>query len=108
MQQQQTTDADLRQIIAELRDQIMQLTARVEKLEAPLAVSPAPVEKTTALPPARTALPEETILVIAAAVAAYLGKRGHIRSIRLLTSTPWAQQGRVSIQASHQLDTYHG
>ena len=35
-------------------------------------------------------------------VAAFLGERAHIRQIRLVSSTAWAQQGRVSIQASHR------
>jgi methylmalonyl-CoA carboxyltransferase large subunit len=42
--------------------------------------------------------------VIGAAVAAFLGKKAHVRQVRLLGSHPWAQQGRVTIQASHQLE----
>jgi methylmalonyl-CoA carboxyltransferase large subunit len=41
--------------------------------------------------------------VIGAAIAAYLGKKPHIRQIRLLGTTGWAQQGRLTIQASHAL-----
>lgn len=67
----------------------------------PVAAQPAPVE----------AQPEEispeTLSILAAAVAAYLGKRARIRGARLLRtgpySSPWAQQGRVYIQASHVL-----
>ncbi|MBI4907892.1 MAG: hypothetical protein HY820_29980 [Acidobacteria bacterium] len=108
---------ELLQVMEQLREQISRLTLRVEQLEG-VAATPvkaaAPAEGVPAgqAAPAAESAPEtlspETVLVIAAAVAAYLGKRGHIRHIRLLTSTPWAQQGRVSIQASHQLDTYHG
>ena len=50
---------------------------------------------------------EELLLAISAAVAAYLGKRPHIRAIRLLGSGAWAQQGRVFVQASHQLNVPH-
>ena len=46
---------------------------------------------------------EEELLAISAAVAAYLGVRAHIRQIRLISSRAWAQEGRVSIQASHRL-----
>ena len=48
---------------------------------------------------------EETLLIIAAAVAAYLGSGVRIRRARLVTTggSSWAQQGRVSIQASHNL-----
>jgi methylmalonyl-CoA carboxyltransferase 12S subunit len=45
--------------------------------------------------------------VIAAAVAAFLGKRAHIRQIRLVGSASWAEHGRVTIQASHALSTHH-
>ena len=53
-------------------------------------------------------LSEEIVLVIAAAVAAFLGKKAPIRQIRLLGSTAWAQQGRVTIQASHTLEALTG
>jgi len=42
-------------------------------------------------------------VAIGAAVAAFLGKRAHVRQIRLVGSAAWGQQGRVTIQASHQL-----
>ena len=51
--------------------------------------------------PAEEAISEETVLVIAAAVAAFLGKRAPIRQIRLLGSAAWAQQGRVTIHDLH-------
>lgn len=48
----------------------------------------------------------EILVVIAAAVAHFMGKSVRIRSARLVHpagSNPWAQQGRVFIQASHNL-----
>jgi hypothetical protein len=65
----------------------------------------------TAAEPVRPAASEvegvspETLLVIAAAVAAYLGEKVHVRRARLITTdaSVWAQQGRVFIQASHNL-----
>ena len=54
-------------------------------------------------PPEPEGLSEELILVISSAVAAFLGKKPHIRQIRLQGSATWAQQGRVTIQASHVL-----
>ena len=54
------------------------------------------------------ALSEEVVLVISAAIAAFLGKKPRIRQIRLLGSAAWAQQGRVTIQASHALSVKHG
>jgi methylmalonyl-CoA carboxyltransferase large subunit len=43
------------------------------------------------------------VLAISAAIAAWLGVQAHIRQIRLIRSPAWAQQGRVTIQASHRL-----
>ena len=76
---------------------------------APLqAAAPAPeapvTEKTEEVSP-------ETILILSAAVAAFLGKRARIRSARLVRAAPssaWAQQGRVFVQASHNLGVVHG
>lgn len=82
-----------------LLDRLDRLDERMARLEQEV--------KTAALPPADT-VSEELALVIAAAVAAYLGKRPRIRQIRLLGSTAWAQQGRVSIQASHGIVLQHG
>jgi methylmalonyl-CoA carboxyltransferase large subunit len=59
-------------------------------------------------PESAESIDEETILVISAAVAAFLGKRPRIRQVRLLGSAAWAQAGRVTIQASHALTHTHG
>ena len=62
--------------------------------QAPAAIQPeAPV----------AGISEEEILAISAALAACLGVRVRIRQIRLIGSGAWAQEGRVSIQASHRL-----
>jgi hypothetical protein len=50
----------------------------------------------------------ETLVVIAAAVTSFLGKKVRIRSARLLRPVSsganlWALQGRVAVHASHQL-----
>jgi len=53
----------------------------------------------------------ETIMILSAAVAAFLGKRARIRAARLVRTEPsnaWAQQGRVFVQASHNLEVMHG
>ncbi len=53
----------------------------------------------------------ETIVILSAAVAAFLGKRARIRSARLVRTAPssaWAQQGRVFVQASHNLGLARG
>ncbi len=63
------------------------------------APSPAP-------PAVAERLSDELILVIGAAIAAFVGKKAHIRQIRLIGSAAWAQQGRVMIQASHALSVH--
>lgn len=50
-----------------------------------------------------THISEDRLVAISAAVAAFLGERVRIRQIRLIRSNAWAQQGRVSVQASHWL-----
>src|SRR5271167_1054034 len=82
-----------------IRQELARLGQRVAALEeasGTRAPTPAP-------PPAAQAegLSEELVLVISAAIAAYLGKKPRIRQIRLVGTTAWAQQGRVTIQASH-------
>jgi methylmalonyl-CoA carboxyltransferase large subunit len=112
----------LQQTLDALAAQLAALTARLEKLEAaglatPVAAS-APVAESVAQPavaeaaaaePVKEAdeFSEELMLVLSAAVAAYLGKRPHIRAVRLHGSSAWAQQGRVFVQASHVLNVPH-
>src|SRR5262249_47473471 len=62
-----------------------------------------PAPPAPAQPAEAEGLSEELVLVIGAAIAAYLGKKAHVRQIRLLGSAAWAQQGRVTVQASHVL-----
>jgi methylmalonyl-CoA carboxyltransferase large subunit len=102
--------------------ELSRLGERVAALEA-AAAAPVPTAATVkkeaetkaprlapSPPPARPAvaegLSEELILVIAAAIAAFVGKKAHIRQIRLIGSAAWAQQGRVTIQASHALSVH--
>ena len=101
---------EVREAVAGLRQELARLRERVAALEAATAIKPvAPVPTPTppAVAPAEP-LSEELVLVISAAIAAFLGKRPHIRQIRLLGAAAWAQQGRVRIQASHHLPGRHG
>jgi methylmalonyl-CoA carboxyltransferase large subunit len=68
----------------------------------------APAPAVAATPPATEEVSPEVLLVIAAAVTAFLGKKVRIRSAKRLQTpyeiiNPWSQQGRVYIQASHSL-----
>jgi hypothetical protein len=117
--------ADVRALldrIAELEKRVMKLEAeRDAALVAPIKTAPpvmaaaataapaARVQVIAAPSPVRVAplahdgeISEETLMVISAAVAAFLGKRAHVRQIRLVGSGAWAEQGRVSIMASHR------
>jgi methylmalonyl-CoA carboxyltransferase 12S subunit len=105
-----TTIKDVADVLERIQAQIAALSQRVETLEAagakPLAVEEPPKALPTPAPapaPAKPEITEEELIAISAALAAYLGVRIRIKQIRLLSSHAWAQQGRVSIQASHYL-----
>jgi|SRR6516225_5368345 methylmalonyl-CoA carboxyltransferase large subunit len=87
--------------LAALRQEVARLNERVAALEARAGSAPRAVAPPQ--PAATEELSEEILLVLSAAIAAYLGKKAPIRQIRLLRSDAWAQQGRTTIQASHAL-----
>ena len=87
--------ARLADAVEALRREVGRLSDRVAALES--AARPAAAAPRAAA----DGLSEELVLVISAAIAAYLGKKPHIRQIRLLRSDAWAQQGRATVQASH-------
>jgi methylmalonyl-CoA carboxyltransferase large subunit len=101
---------DLATTLEQLQAQLAEISKRMKLLEGQegaKATAAVPVQ-TDAVPsvlmesvPAGIA--EEELLAISAAIGAYLGVRAHIRQIRLVSTSAWAQQGRVSIQASHRL-----
>lgn len=99
--------------VAALREHLLCLTEKLAQLESAAAAAPARTVEAEAADGAAAPRPEagpvseETLLAISAAVAAYLGKRPHIRAVRLVSSPGWAQQGRVSIQASHRILPQH-
>jgi len=104
--------SELEALIRDIRAQLAALSERVAHLETPAAAAAtaAPMEPVKEAPPAAADAPagpepigEEELLAISAALAAYFGVRVHVRQIRLISSSAWAQQGRVSIQASHRL-----
>ena len=105
--------SDLESLIRDIRAQLAALVERVAHLEA-VAVAAATTEVAQEAPPQKAPaaaeapagpepIGEEELLAISAALAAYFGVRVHVRQIRLISSSAWAQQGRVSIQASHRL-----
>ncbi len=116
----------LTDLLAKLSAQVEALSERLAKLEAasssalgqaqgertsetpPVAPAAAPAAKGArprpTPPPTAPEISEEELLAVSAALAAFFGVRMRIRQIRLLGSQAWAQQGRVSIQASHRLN----
>lgn len=106
-------NADLLQKIAELEARVARLESARDASVASLVAAPRMAPPPPAVAPPRAPVPpptaapheevtEEILLVISAAVAAFLGERAHIRQVRLLGSEAWAQQGRVSVMASHR------
>jgi methylmalonyl-CoA carboxyltransferase large subunit len=101
-------NSDLRQALDEIHGMLAELARRVTALESPAAKPDMPAPSVAVVPAAPAAvaevgLTEEVVIAITAAVAAFLGERAHVRQIRLISSSAWAQQGRVSVQASHRL-----
>ena len=97
---------DLSQVVEtlnSLREEVARLSARGAALEPQAAPVLAAVPEPEPAPVVEEGMSEELVLVISAAIAAFLGKKPAIRQIRLLGSAAWAQQGRVTIQASHTL-----
>ena len=115
-----------RQQLDALTQTLKAVEERIAELKRPAAAPPvvapdaAPAAKGTAAapPPTKEAAPPkqempeevtpEMLVVIAAAVTAFLGKKVRIRSAKMLQSpyeivNPWSQQGRVFVQASHNL-----
>lgn len=104
-----------------VRGEVARLERLIEKQQGASLPAPVPVPlpmQTAPLPQAPPApVPEkaeevspEIVMVLTAAVAAFLGKRARIRGARLVRPAPssaWAQQGRVFVQASHNLGVVH-
>jgi methylmalonyl-CoA carboxyltransferase large subunit len=90
-----------------LRLEVDRLTERVAALEAHAGAQLATTAPSSSAPRAVDGVSEEIIAVISAALAAYLGVKPHIRQISLVGGASWAQQGRVTIQASHALAVRH-
>jgi methylmalonyl-CoA carboxyltransferase large subunit len=99
--------ARLIEAVEALRGEVARLSERVSAIES---AAPATARAAAATPTDTHSqvINPELLFTISAAVAAYLGKRAHVRQIRLLGSAAWAQQGRVTVQASHRLEVQHG
>jgi methylmalonyl-CoA carboxyltransferase 12S subunit len=84
-----SADVPVEQTLAELLETVRALTERVAQLEAGLQEQEA------------AGVPEEVVLAISAAVAAFLGHRAKIKQMHYRTGASWAQQGRAVVQGRH-------
>ena len=71
---------------------VAELLRRVSAMEAELEALRAKVDAN---------VPEDVVLAICAAVAAFLGKRATVRQIHLVGDTTWAREGRAYVQSVH-------
>jgi hypothetical protein len=92
-----------------MEGQLSELAEAVKALEARLAVlghPAAPAAVSEAVQREDEKVTPETLVVIAAAVTTFLGKKVRIRPAKLLqhrvaVASAWAQQGRAAVHASH-------
>ena len=77
----------------ELVEAVRALTDRVAELESSLQEQEA------------AGIPEEVVIAISAAVAAFLGHRAKIKQMHYRTGAAYAQQGRAVVQAAHDTHT---
>jgi hypothetical protein len=101
----------------EMESQLSLLTSTLKGLEARVAELSREAETQAAGPSfaakeavgaAEEQVTPETLVVIAAAVTAFLGKKVRIRSAKVLRpahagASAWSQQGRVLVHGSHSL-----
>ena len=101
---------DLKTMVAGLQTSTAPVPVAVAAPAVPVAAAPPAPAKAEVVPapapPAADEVTPEILMVLSAAVAAFLGKRARVRSARMLRplgTSAWAQQGRVFVQASHSL-----
>lgn len=103
--------ATLEQEIAELKALLKEQVAKSTPVEAKATAATTPVAPLTQaaspVPVKEEGISPEIMAVISAAVTHFLGLRARIRHARVVQQptgvSPWAQQGRVFVQASHNL-----
>jgi hypothetical protein len=103
-----TAQQQLSELQAQLQAMEASFNQRLAALESKLAgaAAPAPVAAPAPAAPEKHEVTPEILAVIAVAVTTFLGKKVRIHSARPMTgpgANYWAQQGRVFIQASHNL-----
>lgn len=90
----------------EFQRQVDSLAARVAVLEHEVDAPAVPAALSATEAQAADEITPETLATIAETVAALLGRKVQIRSVKILPApdaiaNPWAQRGRAIVQASH-------
>jgi hypothetical protein len=98
---------DVVRAVEELRREVAALKTDVAALKAQPGGSGANAPTGSAVSAAEE-VSTEVLVILAAAATTFLGKKVRVRSAKMLQTpyeivNPWAQQGRVFIQASHDL-----
>ena len=94
-----------------IRAEMDELRSLIREQNGHKPAPPAPAQSVAA--PAVLEVEEispEILMVLTAAVAAFLGKKARIRrasAMPAMGGNSWAQQGRVFVQASHNLSVHH-
>jgi hypothetical protein len=91
-----------------IEERLSVLADTLKTLEKQSAPAPAPVPVAAQLPEKSSEVAPEILAVLAAAATAFLGMKVRVRGARAMQPpnigvNPWSQQGRVFIQASHNL-----
>jgi hypothetical protein len=104
----QALEARMTAAIASVRDQNAAREALPSASLQPEQSAPAVMVNGSTATHVAEEISAETLLVLAAAVTVFLGKKVRVRSAQMLQTpfeivNPWSQQGRAIVQASHNL-----
>ncbi|MTJ83030.1 MAG: hypothetical protein F8N37_18760 [Telmatospirillum sp.] len=89
-------------------EEVLKAVEALRQEVATLKTEVASLKAQPGVPASDQEISEETLVMLAAAATTFLGKKVRVRSAKMLQTpyeivNPWAQHGRVFIQASHQL-----
>jgi methylmalonyl-CoA carboxyltransferase large subunit len=106
-ERQRAADGQLIELAAAFKTMEARVAELSQSAAIPVAEAAASVAK-GAVHKTNEEVTPEILVVIAAAVTAFLGKKVRIRSAKMLLpalegANPWSLQGRVTIHASHYL-----
>ena len=95
--------------VGEVAEAVKQESSQAQNLDSTQPVGQASIQPAASQP--ADEITPEILMVLTAAVSAFLGKKAKIRRARVSQyaglSNAWAQQGRVFVQASHNLPSPH-